>query len=235
MIINQFGGILLADLPPDLDGELISFRFLALAKNCKTTLDDLRYGKLRCISFQTESTFFTAFGLGQSWLFMLGPIESKKNQLAIFEKSLGPSIEQVNKALTLSPEQLQKLSESDEFKLRKLTLEASEDLQSLLLEIGQVAGVVGCLIVGHDGLLIANSLPEEIDAESIGVWSLGVYMNTDHVMKKLGHERVHQIVSRTPRGFVVIADFGGGLLVAVAEGNVEKVIPIMRKITDLVS
>lgn len=211
MIINQSGGILLADLPSDLDGELISFRFLALAKNCKTTLDDLHYGKLRCISFQTESTFITAFGLGQSWLLMLGPLDSQKNQLAIFKKALDPS------------------------SLEKSILAASEDLQTLLLEIGQVAGVIGCLVVGHDGLLIANSLPDEIDAESIGVWSLGVYMNTDHVMKKLGHERVHQIVNRTPRGFVAIADFGGGLLVVVAEGEVAKVIPIMRKITDLVS
>jgi len=81
--------------------------------------------------------------------------------------------------------------------------------------------------------LIANTLPQEFDAEAIGVWTLGEYMNTEHTMKKMGHERVHQIVNRTPRGYTVVADFGGGLLVAVTEDS--NVIPIMQKITDLVS
>lgn len=127
-------------------------------------------------------------------------------------------------------------SEQSELKMRVLTLEASEDLQTLLKEIGTQQRVIGSVIVGHDGLLIANTMPEEVDAESIGVWSLGVYMNTEHVMKKMGHERVHQIVSRTPRGFVVIADFGGGLLVTITDGtDTDTLIPLMRKITDLVS
>jgi len=127
-------------------------------------------------------------------------------------------------------------SEQSELKMRVLTLEASEDLQTLLKEIGTQQKVIGSVIVGHDGLLIANTMPEEVDAESIGVWSLGVYMNTEHVMKKMGHERVHQIVSRTPRGFVVIADFGGGLLVTITDGtDTDTLIPLMRKITDLVS
>ncbi len=127
-------------------------------------------------------------------------------------------------------------SEQSELKMRVLTLEASEDLQTLLREIGTQQRVIGSVIVGHDGLLIANTMPEEVDAESIGVWSLGVYMNTEHVMKKMGHERVHQIVSRTPRGFVVIADFGGGLLVTITDGtDTDTLIPLMRKITDLVS
>lgn len=135
-------------------------------------------------------------------------------------------------------EKLSKITAADQqdIKMRILTLEASEDLQTLLSEIGGQEKVIGSVIVGHDGLLIANTMPEEVDAESIGVWALGVYMNTEHVTKKMGHERVHQVVSRTPRGYVVIADFGGGLLVTITEGTeTDTLIPLMRKITDLVS
>ncbi|MEZ4535560.1 MAG: roadblock/LC7 domain-containing protein [Cyanobacteriota/Melainabacteria group bacterium] len=37
-------------------------------------------------------------------------------------------------------------------------------------EIGAQEKVIGSVIVGHDGLLIANTMPEEVDAESMGVW-----------------------------------------------------------------
>lgn len=131
-----------------------------------------------------------------------------------------------------------KLTSSDnaEGKLRVLTNEASQDLQALLGQIGGQQGVIGSVIVGHDGLIIANTMPGNMDAESMGVWALGVFMNTQHVVTKMGHERVHQVVSRTPRGFVVIADFGGGLLVTVTDGqSTDQLIPLMRTITQLVN
>ena len=117
-----------------------------------------------------------------------------------------------------------------------MTKENSDDLQALLGQIGTQKGVIGSVIVGHDGLLIANTMPGDMDAESVGVWALGVYMNTEHVTKKMGHDRVHQVVSRTPRGYVIIADFGGGLLVTVTEGkDTDSLIPLMRTITQLVN
>ena len=239
MIINQSGGVLLADLPSDLDAELISFRFLAIVKNCNLTLEDLNYSNFECISFQTDQIVITAFELSQTWLLMLGPIKSRHNQFKLFEKANDPPPLATGKFL-LTKRDLDQLKNlvvtNSELELRKQTLEASEDLQTLLLEIGQVPSVIGCVVVGHDGLLIANTMPTEVDAESIGVWSLGVYMNTEHVMRKFGHERVHQIVNKTPRGHTIIADFGGGLLVALTlDSDAEKLVPLMRKITDLVS
>ena len=78
-------------------------------------------------------------------------------------------------------------------------------------------------------------MPPDIDAESIGVWALGVYMSTEMVIKKMGQDRVHQIVCRTPKGYVIIADFGGGLLVTVSDGkDTDTLIPLMRSITQLV-
>lgn len=134
-------------------------------------------------------------------------------------------------------EKIGKLTSSDlsDTKMRILTTEAAQELQTLLNHIGAQEQVVGSVIVGHDGLLIANSMTGDLDAESIGVWALGVYMSTEQVIKKMGQDRVHQIVSRTPRGYVVIADFGGGLLVTVSDGkDTDSLIPLMRSITQLV-
>ena len=228
---------MLANLPADIDAELVSLRFLALKKNCYDTLIKLKRDSPKCISFQTEQAFITAFELSEHWIIMLGNPASLHSQLSISEKYMPDKTPSTGKFLLKQSdiEQLQKISESEqsELRTRMLTIEASEDLQTLLVEIGSLKGVLGCLIVGHDGLLIANTMPEEVDAESIGVWCLGEYMNTEHVMKKMGHERVHQIVNRTARGCIVVAEFGGGLLVAIIEE--ENLVEVMRKITDLVS
>lgn len=238
MVINQSGGIVLADLPADIDAELISLRFLGIAKNSTEMLSELERGKLHCISLQTKEAQITAFAFSEYWIVMLGPHSSREKQFTLFEKTLSNITQPVGKFLLSSDDlsQIKQMAEKSDIQLQTLALEASEDLQTLLKEIDTIKGVIGCVIVGHDGLLIANTLPKEIDAESIGVWSLGEYMNTEHVMKKLGHERVHQIVNRVSRCYVVVANFGGGLLVAMTEfTDVENLIPLMRKITDLVS
>jgi hypothetical protein len=78
-------------------------------------------------------------------------------------------------------EKIGKLTGADlsESKMRILTTDAAQELQNLLHHIGTQKTVIGSVIVGHDGLLIANTMPNDLDAESIGVWALGIYMNTE--------------------------------------------------------
>lgn len=134
-------------------------------------------------------------------------------------------------------EKIGKMSNADltDSSMKILTQEAASELTSLLHHIAGQNAVVGSVIVGHDGLLIANTMPPEMDAESVGVWALGVYMNTQHVVRKMGQNTVHQIVSKTPKGYLVIADFGGGLLVVLSDGkDTDTLIPLMRSITQLI-
>jgi predicted regulator of Ras-like GTPase activity (Roadblock/LC7/MglB family) len=141
----------------------------------------------------------------------------------------------------LDQQDLQKLgnlttADLSDGKVRVLTHEASDEINKLLEHIAQQPNVVGSVIVGHDGILIANSLPKEHDPETIGILSLGIYVNTTNIAKKMGHNHLHQLVSRTPHGYLVIADFGGGILVCVSNGqDTDKLIPLMRSITQLVA
>ena len=108
-----------------------------------------------------------------------------------------------------------------------LTGEASDEIQPLLSAMAERSGVLATLLVGHDGLLVASILPPGFDAESVCVWALDVFMNTEQVIKKMRQERVHQIVSVTSRGCMTIADYGGGLLVVVSErGDLDSLIAL---------
>jgi predicted regulator of Ras-like GTPase activity (Roadblock/LC7/MglB family) len=135
-------------------------------------------------------------------------------------------------------EKITKLTDSDlsDSSMRILTTEAAQELNTLLHHIGTIPSVIGSVIVGHDGLLIANTMPQDIEAESIGQWAMGIYMNTTDNILKMNQKKVHQIVGKTPRGYIVIADFGGGLLVTISDGQeTNTLIPLLRSITQLVA
>ncbi len=66
--------------------------------------------------------------------------------------------------------------------------------------------------------------------------SHSLFMSTLQATAKMGGEKVHQIVSKTPKGYVIIADFGNGLLVTASDAQeTEELIPLMRSITQLVA
>jgi len=141
----------------------------------------------------------------------------------------------------LDPKDMAKLGELinhnfPDSKMRILRAGDASELQKMLADIGSEQDVIGSVLAGHDGLLIANTLPNEIEPESLGACSLGIFMNTQQVAKQLGQEHVHQIVSLTSRGYMVISDFNGGLLVTLcATRDIGKLIPVMRKISVLLA
>ncbi len=135
-------------------------------------------------------------------------------------------------------QQLGKLTQQEiaEGKVRVLSMEAADDIYKLLNHIGTLPGVLGSCIVGHDGIPIANNLPQEYDPETVGATSLGIYFNTTNTIRKMAHNHLHQMVACTQYGFLIIADFGGGILITVSNAqHTEQLIPLMRSITQLVA
>jgi predicted regulator of Ras-like GTPase activity (Roadblock/LC7/MglB family) len=133
---------------------------------------------------------------------------------------------------------LEKLAQSNliETGLRVLTPEAAQDLQALLQRIRVAPDVMGSVIVGHDGIMVSNDLPSEVDADSIAVWSLGIYLNTDNAIKKMGRNSVNKLIAKTSKGYLAIADFGAGILATVtSEPKTETLVGVMNVINELVS
>ncbi len=135
-------------------------------------------------------------------------------------------------------EKIGKITSSDlsDTTMRILSTDAAAELKGLLQNIGTQPGILGSVIVGKDGLLIVNTMPKDIDAEIIGVLALAMYMNTQDHAKKLGHDQVYQIVTKTARGYLIIADFGSGLLVTLSDASqTDSLVALMRVITQLVA
>ena len=95
-------------------------------------------------------------------------------------------------------------------------------------------GVVGSMIVGHDQLIIASNLPPELDQNFLAKLSLQMFKTTLFSCSAMAFKKVHQIVCITEQIRLIIADFGGGLLVVVMDDNAESIIPTMCQITRLI-
>ncbi len=83
--------------------------------------------------------------------------------------------------------------------MRVLTTEAASELQQLLQHVGANKGVLGSIVVGHDGLLIANSMPPEIDAELLAQAALDIYKCTDTINAK--HHWAYRAITIHERRF----------------------------------
>lgn len=121
-----------------------------------------------------------------------------------------------------------------EGRLKVLTAEASSEINGVLKSLEEYDGVIGSVIVGYDGLMLASTLPACLDAELISAWALMSYISTSDVSGTLGYGRVYQIASRTSTGYVLLADFGQALLVTLCNNPAsDALVPLMRKVMEL--
>jgi predicted regulator of Ras-like GTPase activity (Roadblock/LC7/MglB family) len=93
----------------------------------------------------------------------------------------------------------------------------------LLQEIALLPGVIGSLIVAPDGTLVASTFPKWYDSPSIAVSALGIFMSSEHVIMKLGHDRLMLISLKSTATNTLIAELSpgldAGLLVIVTADN----------------
>ncbi len=116
-------------------------------------------------------------------------------------------------------DEIRNLGGSDFFDnaLGKLSTQARSELIALLRHIGESNAVEASVLVAFGGAWIASKSLADAEAESLAVWACGVSMNSEHVLRKMQQGRLHQIVNKTDKGHLVIADFGDGLLLVVAD------------------
>jgi predicted regulator of Ras-like GTPase activity (Roadblock/LC7/MglB family) len=114
---------------------------------------------------------------------------------------------------------------------RILSDEEAMALQECLTPIENLPGVAGCIILGYDGMIITSTLPEHADKDTLSAWALLTYMNTHELIRLVGHTRLRQFVSRTLNGYLLLADFGQGLLLAVSDNaSTEAILPLMKSV-----
>ncbi len=121
-----------------------------------------------------------------------------------------------------------------ELGLRILTIKALEDLRGILNEITRHEEVVGWAIIGSDGLMVAGSLPDELNSENLAVLALSIYMGTEAMLEGIGNERLQQIILYTEMGAVFVANFGEGIFITISNATQpDKIIRTLKKIRDV--
>ena len=77
---------------------------------------------------------------------------------------------------------------------RVISAARGEGIKTLLSKIDTYEGVIGSLIVGHDGLVIASTLQGGIDKDMMGAMSTAIHSHLDVAVKKLEKGKLQQTV-----------------------------------------
>lgn len=94
-----------------------------------------------------------------------------------------------------------------------------QSFDDLLSEVNEVPGMIGTLIVGNDGLVIANTMPEDIDREIVGALTSSIYLNLDVQVKQMQRGSMRRLVIKTDQGHTVLSTLEMGTLVAFSDAS----------------
>ncbi|MEQ8167926.1 MAG: roadblock/LC7 domain-containing protein [Candidatus Eremiobacterota bacterium] len=90
-------------------------------------------------------------------------------------------------------------------------------MENILNKLNQTSEIVGSLIVGRDGLVIASNVPEGVNAELIGAMVAGVFTSAESSMEELRQGEVQTVMIEGEKGKVILCDAGAILVVLLDE------------------
>ncbi len=95
---------------------------------------------------------------------------------------------------------------------RVISAARGEGIRALLKKIDDYPGVAGCLIVGHDGLVIASTLEAGMDKDVLGAMAISVHSHTDVATKKLELGSLNQSIFQSAARATVFTNVDVGIL-----------------------
>jgi hypothetical protein len=90
-------------------------------------------------------------------------------------------------------------------------------MEDILNKLNQVSEIMGSLIVGRDGLVIASNVPEGVNAELIGAMVAGVFTSAESSMEELHQGEVKTVMIEGEKGKVILSNAGAILVVLLDE------------------
>ena len=96
-----------------------------------------------------------------------------------------------------------------------------QSFDELLKEVTDVPGVMGTLIVGNDGLVIATTMPDDVDKEIVGALTSSIYLNLDVQVKQMQRGGMRRLVIETDMGYTILSTLEMGTLVVFGENSAE--------------
>ena len=93
-------------------------------------------------------------------------------------------------------------------------------MRRIVEDLLRVDGVVGSLLVGKDGLVVASTLLDAEDAEILGAMSAAVYGEIDKATKRIGVGGLTDAIINAHDGLVMILESHDLILVVITQRTV---------------
>ena len=114
---------------------------------------------------------------------------------------------------------------------RVLSAARGEGIQLILNKIDAYPGIAGSLIVGHDGLVIASTVGEGMDRDSLGVLSVACLSTSNLGTHKLEIGKLKQMVMITNSTISILTDVDVGILaVFMKAAEIDKIDGLLQTI-----
>ncbi|MBX9880265.1 MAG: roadblock/LC7 domain-containing protein [Candidatus Obscuribacterales bacterium] len=98
-----------------------------------------------------------------------------------------------------------------------ITEDKGQELTTILQKLRNFPGVTGCLIVGHDGLVISSTLESDMDSFSQGAMALAVFSPSGNAIKKLEFGNLKQLIAHTADKLTVFSEVPNGILIVFSD------------------
>ncbi|MGC8873556.1 MAG: roadblock/LC7 domain-containing protein [Chloroflexia bacterium] len=93
-------------------------------------------------------------------------------------------------------------------------------MRKIVEDLLRVDGVVGSLLVGKDGLVVASTLLDPEDAEILGAMSAAVYGEVDKATKRIGVGSLSDAIINAQDGAVLLQESHDLILVVITQRTV---------------
>ncbi|MFN8670984.1 MAG: roadblock/LC7 domain-containing protein [Candidatus Sericytochromatia bacterium] len=100
-----------------------------------------------------------------------------------------------------------------------ITAVKGKTLDTLLVDINNVQGIKGSMIVGKDGLVIANTMTEDVDKDLVGALTSSLFTNIDNQIKKIRKGNLKKLTVETELGIYILTEIDMGTLVVFSQDH----------------
>lgn len=90
-------------------------------------------------------------------------------------------------------------------------------MRRIVEDLIRVDGVIGSLLVGRDGLVVASTLMDEEDAEILGAMSAAVFGEIDKATKRIGVGTLVDSIIDAEKGSILMLEANQLILVVITQ------------------
>lgn len=93
-------------------------------------------------------------------------------------------------------------------------------MYKILEELNKTSGIIGSMIVGADGIVIAADLDTNLQEETLGALAASIMGTAQKSMERLKKNPLKQVTAEAEGGKIFLSDVGIGYLVVATEPSV---------------